>query len=93
MKLGKPQNGFSLIELVIILMALGVVVLAGIKVYGLRTNSQSGQNSTAAVSATNIPTINSASDLDKVNQTLDDNDPASASAADTAQLDKDLSNL
>jgi prepilin-type N-terminal cleavage/methylation domain-containing protein len=98
MKTQRNQRGFSAVELVIVIAVLAIVGLVGYRVISGRSTSTSttksaatSENATASVSS--APAIKSTSDLDKAQQTLDQNDPATSNASDSNQLDSSLSGV
>lgn len=76
------QGGFSIFELVLIVVIVGVLVLGGIYVSKHRKNSSS-----ASTTATTISSIKSVDDLKKAKQSLD------TVAQEQSQTDTDLKQL
>lgn len=96
------QQGFALLELVAVVVIIGLVALVGVKVYGAHKDKALSNETTATTTASQtqvssdqatVPQIKSATDLDKASQMLDQNDPDSSNASDSAQLDKDISSF
>jgi prepilin-type N-terminal cleavage/methylation domain-containing protein len=97
----KSNSGFALLELIAVVVIVGLIALAGLKVYGAHKNSvasesaatnTSSQESLKSAAAT-VPQVKSSADLDKASKVLDQNDPDSTNANDSAQLDNDANDL
>lgn len=90
MRTQKNQAGFSVIELLIVVVVVAVLSFVGYSVYSRQHNqvadTATNQSPTAS-DVTAAPTIKSTSDLDKALNTLNQNDPSSSSASDSSQLD------
>jgi len=91
------QSGFSIVEIVI---ALAVVVLIGFLGYTAfnrmqenqaANSSQADQQSPVANDVKTAPSINSTSDLNEAERTLDQTDPSGSNNTDANQLDNELS--
>lgn len=100
MKSLHQQNGFSVVELVIVIAVLAVVGAVGYTVKNRQTAVTTPVSSTSAVTgsakATNVgtaPTIQTTSDLDTAAATLDQNDPGSTYNSDLGQLDTETSDF
>lgn len=97
----KRNNGFALLEVIVVVVIVGLVALVGVKVYGAhqdKTANQTGvsqaENQAQLQAATaSVPEIKSAADLDRASQVLDQNDPGAVNSNDSAQLDKDIDSL
>ena len=93
------QSGFSMVEIILVLVILGLTGFIGYSVYTHRagTPTVSSQPPTGGQpTANNVsspPQVNSASNLDQAQQTLDQNDPTSANTSDSLQLNSQLSGL
>jgi prepilin-type N-terminal cleavage/methylation domain-containing protein len=95
------SKGFALLELIAVAVIVGLIALAGVKVYGSHKNSVANEaDNTAATdqaqiesSQSTVPQIKSSTDLDKASQTLDQNDPDSSNVNDSSQLDHDINDL
>ncbi len=89
MKLAKRQNGFSAVELVLVLGVIGVLVFVGYTFYTHNKDSdQLGGNTTTSTTqkAPAAPAINSTNDLTTAENTLDQTDVDD----NTADLDAEL---
>jgi Tfp pilus assembly protein PilV len=94
MLLRKKQLGFSAVELLIILVVVALLGFAGYVVYNRMQNNKAASSSTTSQSTSSsdvksAPAINSASDLDKASNILDQTDPNPS--GDSATLDTQLS--
>jgi Tfp pilus assembly major pilin PilA len=91
------QKGFAFIELLLIVAVVAVIGLVGYKIYNDRSKTVTSESPTSSTSnkepasatVSPAPAVQTSADLDKASQTLDQNDPATANSADSAQLDKD----
>ncbi len=94
MSLRKSQTGFSVFELVIIIVVVAIVGLASYVVYNRQHNKTvtTGPATSTSTASTvpSAPTINSTSDLDKATATLDQVDPSTSNSSDSSQLDSQL---
>jgi prepilin-type N-terminal cleavage/methylation domain-containing protein len=96
------QDGFTAVELVIVVVIIAILSFVGYTVYN-RQNAKAASNTTPVVSSpssnpaasahdvASAPTISSTADLDKAATMLDQTDPNSSSSADSTQLDSQLS--
>lgn len=99
MRIRKQQSGFTVVELVAVVVIIAAIVAVGWWVYSQRngndkvadTRPTSSTQSPVANNVSKAPQINSTSDLDKALQTLNQNDPATANAADSSQLSSQAS--
>jgi guanyl-specific ribonuclease Sa len=100
MKLRNNQAGFSVFELILLVLVLGALAAVTLRV--LDNHSKAVNSSTTATTASttksvsdvsSAPVVNKASDLNKAEDTLNQNDPTAANQADSNQLDGQLSNL
>jgi prepilin-type N-terminal cleavage/methylation domain-containing protein len=96
MKLLKNQTGFSVVEVAVVVVILAILGFAGYTVYSKQRDSKKTSSNTsqdansAAGQVKSAPDINSTSDLDKAQATLDQTNP-DATDSDTAELDTQLS--
>jgi predicted negative regulator of RcsB-dependent stress response len=95
MKVFKNQSGIAGLEVVLILIVVAIVGLVGYKVYNTKKTvdnsfSQASSSVDKTTSASSVPIINSASDLNKTDQTLNQVNPDDGSS-DEAQLNSQLS--
>lgn len=85
------QNGFSIVEVLLVLVVVAVLGFVGYKVYSRQHDSSAttaSSQSTGSATANDVasaPDVKSTSDLDKAATTLDQTDPA-ASNSDSSQL-------
>jgi prepilin-type N-terminal cleavage/methylation domain-containing protein len=86
------QNGFSIVETLIVLLVIAVLGFVGYKVYSRQhdnkattTASSQPASSATANDVAKAPDIKTTGDLDKAAATLDQTDPA-ASNSDSSQL-------
>lgn len=99
MKLRTNQSGFSIVEVIVVIVALAVIGLLGYTFY----NSQVGKpassdqaSSSQSASANDVktaPEITDTAGLDQAAATLDQTDPSGGSNDDTSQLDAELANF
>lgn len=87
------RTGFSAVELVIVLAIVGIIGFIGFTVYNRDNNKTADTTTPASQSAiaTDVPAapaIDSTSDLNKAEATLDQTDTSSSS--DAAELDTEL---
>ncbi len=95
MRIRTNQLGFSVIELVIVLLVVSLVGVVGYKVYNRSqnktTNSYSTQSADGSAKATDVATapstVKTISDLAKADKTLDATNPSTSNNSDTSQLD------
>jgi len=95
------QKGFSVVEVVIVLVVVSVLGFAGYVVYDRQNNKTADSTSNVQTGIEESPTandvasppssINSTSDLDEAAAMLDNIDPGESNSTDTAQLDSQLS--
>lgn len=75
MSTSNRTNGFSIIEGVIVVVFVGIVVVLGLTFYNMSIKQDTASDSTSStaesITATPIPEINTANDLDKVTSDLD----------------------
>jgi Tfp pilus assembly protein PilV len=94
MKVHNNQSGFSVFELVLVVVVLTGLAVVGLKVMTARNNqglqSSSNQSTKQASDVSSAPAINKDSDLNKAVNTLDQNDPDAANKADSNQLNGEL---
>ncbi len=98
MRIRTNQLGFSVIELVIILLVVSIVGVSGYKVYNRNksktTSSDSSQTINSSAKANDVskaPSIvKTTGDLDKSTKALDATDPSGSNSIDTAQLDSQM---
>jgi len=100
MKLRTNQAGFSIVELVIVLVVVAIIGALGYVYYNGQmnkaTSNDSGQASNESATASDIksaPAINSVADLSSAETVLDQTDPSGSSNTDTGQLDAELANF
>lgn len=93
MSFRKNQSGFSVVELVIILLVVGALAFVGYMVYNRQQDDKTTVNDTSQSVATDdvpsAPEIKTTGDLDKASATLDQVDVDSNN--DSSQLDSELS--
>jgi Tfp pilus assembly major pilin PilA len=90
------QKGFAAIELVLIVVVVAVIAVIGTKLYSNRTKQVSSSTANPATSQASeintgvvpAPNIVNASDLDKAQQVLNQNDPSTANNDDSASLNQ-----
>jgi hypothetical protein len=98
------QQGFSTFVIVIIIAVVAIVGLVGFNVYNRQQNNKSvaddetssqtvTQQSDTASDVKNAPTINSTTDLNNAEKTLDQTDPGGSSNSDASQLDTQTSDF
>ena len=97
MRLPKNQSGFSAVEAVLVILFAGLLVFVGYAFYNSQlspeatsTTPQSGSNSTDD-DVPAAPEINSESDLDNANGTLDQIDVEESNNGDNSELDSETS--
>jgi len=101
MRIRTNQAGFSVVELLIILIFVGVLGFVGYTVYHRQHtktadtagSSQADNNQPTTNNVASAPSISSTSDLDKAAATLDQTDPSGSNNADASQLDSQTTNL
>ena len=99
MKLRTNQSGFSIVEIVIVIIALATVGLLGYTFYNNQVGkpaSSDQANSSQSASANDVktaPEITSTAGLDQAAATLDQTDLSGGSNDDTSQLDAELTNF
>ena len=90
-KLNNPnQAGVGHIALVLVVLVFGAIGFIGYKLYAHPLKPTSGSTAVTQTPAANTavaPQIKTATDLDKATNVLDQNDPTSTSASDSAYLD------
>ncbi|HTH72223.1 MAG TPA: prepilin-type N-terminal cleavage/methylation domain-containing protein [Candidatus Pristimantibacillus sp.] len=93
MSLHTNQSGFSVVEVLVVALVLGLLVFGGYTAYNKMQDNKAINNtadqSAAASDVKAAPAINSTKDLDTAVSTLDQTDVSSAS--DSATLDTQLS--
>jgi prepilin-type N-terminal cleavage/methylation domain-containing protein len=84
------QAGFSVVELIIVLVVVGLLGFTSYSVNKQHSDKTAKKNTAASQSSTtsSVPTINSTSDLDKAEAALDQTDIDSSN--DSSQLDSQL---
>lgn len=101
MKYRTNQSGFSVVELAIVVVIVAVLGFIGYTVYN-RQNNKTASTTTVTTASTNpakandvasAPNINSTSDLDKAQATLDQTNPSGSNNTDATQLDAQLANF
>ena len=85
------QSGFTIIELVLVVVALALVGFGGWKVYDTHHNAIPAQSPTASVPS--APAVSSATDLNSAQTALDQNDPSNSNTTDLSQLDSQLNSF
>ncbi len=93
MKLHSSQDGFSVFELVLVVIVLGIIAIAGLRLLNANNNLATTTGSTAASPTQKAPAVKSTSDLDKAQNTLNQNDPTTTNSSDNNQLNSQLSGL
>lgn len=86
----KKSQGFTLIEILLVIVIVALIGLVGYNLYSLNTRSQQAATTPEQQADTTAPAITTTSDLDKAAATLDANDP-SANATELDQLQNDAS--
>ncbi|MEX1995370.1 MAG: hypothetical protein WD887_01170 [Candidatus Saccharimonadales bacterium] len=88
------QKGFSVVELLLIIVVVTGLAYVGYRVYDRQQtrNAAASEQSPTARDVSSAPEIKKASDLDAASKLLDQNDPA-VSNQDASQLDSELSNF
>lgn len=75
MSTSRRTNGFSIIEGVIIVVFVGIIAALGLTFYNVATKQDDSSEVTSStaesITATPVPEVNSASDLDEVTTDLD----------------------
>ncbi|MDB5161386.1 MAG: hypothetical protein JWO96_766 [Candidatus Saccharibacteria bacterium] len=98
MRTVKKQAGFAFFEVILVIAIAAIVGMIGLKIYSARSgntvSSRSPSSKTTDVSKTSssvspAPVVQSTTDLDKAQATLDQNDPSTANQADSSQLDNE----
>lgn len=96
MKLRNNQSGFSVFELAVFVALAAAIGLIGYGVYS-RHQTKIDNNSNPPVSSpitpatvSAAPNISSTNDLTNAQKVLDENDPGTANASDSSQLDSQL---
>lgn len=93
MKSIDTQHGFSLLAILIVIAAVGLISLAGYTVYDRQTNkvadTNTTQESTADTGAEAAPEVNSTEDLDTAEALLESTDTSSSD--DAAELESEVS--
>jgi len=84
----KQQLGFSIVELSIVVLVIGLVGFAGYTIYS-RGHDIATNQSAIATDVPTAPQIHATNDLNKAEQMLEEMD--SSSSADEAQLDAQVS--
>ena len=99
MSIQTNQRGFSVVELGLILVAVGIIGFTGWhiaqahkSVTSLNSKTAANNTSQAATNST-APAVQNASDLTGAQATLDQTDPTTANSSDLNQLDSQLSGL
>jgi len=100
MKTRNKQSGFTPIEVILVVAVVAIVGLLGciyynnqVKKTASNSNSQISSQPAALSDVKSAPTINSVTDLDTAQVTLDQTDPGGTSSADTSRLDAELANF
>ncbi len=93
MKIHTDQAGFTAFELILVVVVLGAVAVAALRVMNNHHTLVSSAPVTTKVTSDKAPVVNKASDLTKSEATLDQNDPTVSNAGDSNQLDAELNAL
>jgi Tfp pilus assembly protein PilV len=96
MKRLHKESGFALVEIVLVVIVLALIGFVGYVFVNNQMHGTASKNTaqtTTASAAETAPVINTTSDLDKAQATLDANDPSTSTSSDSSQLDSDLSNF
>lgn len=95
MKFTSKRTGFSVVELLVIVLVVAAVVFVLAMSKTSRNNKMvsDSSKSTPVSDVATAPTISSASDLDIAKNALDSTDPSSSNNTDVNQLDQQLSGL
>ena len=95
MKLTRKQAGFTLVEIAIVVVVVGIIAFLGYTFYNNQVQKNASDESSQSAVAEDVdsaPEINSTEDLDSAEAVLDGTDPSSSSS-DSSQLDAELSNF
>ena len=92
MKLRKSQAGFASIDILLVIVAVGLIGFVVLQAYNARQSATGvpTETPTTVNDVPSAPKINSAADLSTAEHTLDQVDP-DTNNGDTAQLDNHLS--
>jgi prepilin-type N-terminal cleavage/methylation domain-containing protein len=84
----RTSAGFSLIELIIVVVVIGIVILLGVVGYSRWQENRATKVDTAVQtdSAASVPAVNSTKDLDTAADALDKTDLTTDNSSDTSQL-------
>jgi prepilin-type N-terminal cleavage/methylation domain-containing protein len=95
MSLRKQQAGFSIVELVLVIVVVAALGLVGYVVNKNRSTYTAAPASStpaaASASVSSAPQVTTTSDLYKASATLYQNDPGTANSSDSSQLDSQTS--
>ena len=94
MSLRNDQNGFSVFEIILLVVVLAALAVIGLRVLNNHSSSTKLSNSTTTPARSSdvstAPAVNSSADLNKAQATLDQNDPSSANNGDSNELNNQL---
>jgi len=91
------QKGFAFLELILVIVVLGLLIFAGLKVYGSHKNSIANQTAASTTTtaskvsgtATPVPAVTDKSDLDKAQSALNTADTSSNTSAESQMAAQD----
>lgn len=94
MDLPKKQQGFAILEGLLILVIVGLVAFVGYRIYSMRNSINKQDTSTASqkTSAGQVPNINSSDDLSSAEQAVNQVNPDDSNS-DLSQLDNQAASL
>jgi hypothetical protein len=90
------QAGFSVVEIVLVIVLLGIVGFVGYRVYDANKNDDSTTpevtqtDPTAATDVGTAPAVETASDLGEALEVLDATDPSGSNVTDADTIDSDV---
>lgn len=98
MKSRTNQSGFSIIEIAVVVVLVGIVALLGYTFYNRQNSNPVADTATATQSAvaTDVPVapaVKSTGDLDAALAILDQTNPAGSNNADATLLDSQVANF
>jgi len=88
----RNQSGFTLVEIAIVIVVVGIIAFLGYTFYNNQIQKSASDESSQSAVAEDVdsaPEINSTEDLDAAEEVLDGTDP-SGNSSDSSQLDAEL---